>query len=279
MDAGYFEQLWRKEAETDPGRKGYCREGRSASWDSMVEKFDSDIPDERIDKIVNLLLEKKLLQKTSSVLDIGCGPGKFAIEFAKRSKSVSGLDISPKMLRKAEQNVAALGLDNIEFKEMDWEKADLMALKWRKKYSLVTAIMSPALNGRESLEKMMEASREYCFLSHYVERYDTISNELKEGISGRKVNDEYGNIALYCSMNILWLNKLFPEVVYFNADREITRPLEEAIRYYIGKLEQKSALTAVQKTEIMDFLRKKEKDGVIKEKISAKIACIYWKNN
>lgn len=33
--------------------------------------------------------------------------------------------------------------------------------------------MTPAINSRKSLEKMMEASKAYCFMSSYVNRHDT----------------------------------------------------------------------------------------------------------
>jgi hypothetical protein len=40
----------------------------------------------------------------------------------------------------------------------------------------------------------------------------------------------------------------------------------------------KADLTAAQKEKIMNFLRDKAEDGLIREKTKAKIACIYWKN-
>lgn len=39
----------------------------------------------------------------SQILDVGCGPGRHAIEFAKRGYRVTGLDHSPKMLKIAKE--------------------------------------------------------------------------------------------------------------------------------------------------------------------------------
>ncbi|MEA1961892.1 MAG: methyltransferase domain-containing protein [Bacillota bacterium] len=272
INIDYFEQLWEEAFKED--HKADSR----TSWDNRAEEFNRNDPDERIGKISALLLEKQMLQKGSTVLDIGCGPGKFVLAFAPRAKSVAGVDISPKMLQYATENAAALGLDNTEFRELDWRNADLAALNWRKKFSLVTGIMSPALSNPNSLEKMIEASNEYCLLCHFVERQDSIMDVLRKVILGWNTDDEFGNKALYCSLNILWLKKLFPEIVYFDTEREITRPLERAGKHYITKLEMNTTLTAAQKSDVLDFLKNTAENGMIRETITARIACIYWRN-
>lgn len=273
-NVAYFDRIWEEEED---GKGGLPKVSR-ASWDNRAEEFNRHDQDERRDKIIDLLLEKGMLQENSTVLDIGCGPGKFVLEFAARAKTVVGVDISPKMLQYAAENVSALSLTNTELKELDWEKADLSALHWQKKFSLVTGIMSPAFYTRRSLEKMLEASKEYCLICHFVKRNDSIGDALKKEVLGRNTVDEFGNKALYCSLNILWLYQLFPEVVYFHTDKEITRSLEEAGRHYISRLEMKRVLTEEQKKEVLSFLKNQAQNGVIRERTTAKIACIYWRN-
>ena len=39
-----------------------------------------------------------------SLIDIGCGPGVYSVEFAKRGANVLGVDLSRKMLDKARNN-------------------------------------------------------------------------------------------------------------------------------------------------------------------------------
>ncbi|SPF31895.1 Methyltransferase [Candidatus Desulfosporosinus infrequens] len=272
-DIEYFDQIWQKDKDYKEGHNGVS----PASWDKRAEGFNRNVSDERMDKIVELLLEKKMLQENSIVLDIGCGPGKFVREFAKRAQNVVGVDISSKMLHYAQENVVAQGLGNAEFRELDWEKADLSALNWKKKFSLVTGIMSPAFLNRQGLEKMLEASHEYGLICHFVERQDSISDELKKHVLGREKIDKYGNKGLYCSFNILWLYEIFPEIIYFNLDKETNQSIEEAYRNYTSRFEMKTDLTEAQKTEIMDYLKKKAENGVIKEKTKSKIACIYWR--
>ncbi|NLM20600.1 MAG: class I SAM-dependent methyltransferase [Peptococcaceae bacterium] len=276
MNMEYFEQLW---AQKEEEYESY-REGDSKSWDERVHEFTGDEPDERIDLITRFLIEKQILQETSMVLDIGCGPGKFALEFARTSRKgqVVGVDISPKMLEAAENNLLAAGLDNVQFKYLDWHKVDLQALGWINKFSLVTAIMSPAISNRKSLEKMTQASRGHCLLCHFLQR-DSIGEELKKRILGSQAGDKYGNKGLYCSFNLLWLANFYPQIFYLNTQRKVVRSLEETIRHYQKRLGRRVALTSAQKADIADFLKSKAQNNQVTEIIKAKIGCVYWRNN
>ncbi|AFV01782.1 methyltransferase [Dehalobacter sp. UNSWDHB] len=272
MGIDYFDQIWRTK-----DLKSSYKEGSADSWDNRVEEFTGIEPDDRIMKIIELLTVERMLREDSTVLDIGCGPGRFAAEFARKAKSVTGVDISTKMLRTARDYVAAQELQNVDFIEMDWLQDDLSARLWKQKFSLVTAIMSPGIGSRESLEKMIAASSRYCFLSHFIERHDPISDELKRRFLPPHKEDVYGNKGLYCCFNILWLKKLYPEITYIETARESVRTLDEANRHYITRLGMKTDLTDEQKADIRNYIQSKEKNGLIRETVTGKIACIYWR--
>lgn len=275
MNMDYFDRIWQGEEDA----KGMKHTEPRQAWDNRAEEFNSHGRDERRDRIIDLLLEKQMLDRNSTVLDIGCGPGKFVIEFAPTAHSVIGVDLSPKMLQYAAENAAARRLNNVKFRELNWHTADLAALNWQKKFSLVTGIMSPAISNRASLEKMIAAGNQYGLICHFVERHDSVGDRLKTEILGRDVNHEFGNTSLYCSFNVLWLYKLFPEVAYFDLEREVTRPVAEAYETSIAKFEMRGELTAAQKTEIRRYLHEMADDNdMVTEKVTSKIACIYWQN-
>ncbi len=60
---------------------------------------------------VEFLLDLLRLPPGSSVLDVGCGTGRHAVEFAKRGFSVTGLDLSSGMLGQAALKAAAAGVN------------------------------------------------------------------------------------------------------------------------------------------------------------------------
>lgn len=60
------------------------------------------------------------LKPTESVLDVGCGSGKQAIEFKQAGLKVTGFDISPRMIALAQKNVPpgkflVMDMENMEF--------------------------------------------------------------------------------------------------------------------------------------------------------------------
>ena len=60
-----------------------------------------------------------------TVLDIGCGPGRIACIMAERAKSVTALDMYPKMLEYCSANAAARGLLNVTPRLLNWHNAEL----------------------------------------------------------------------------------------------------------------------------------------------------------
>ncbi|MGH9464515.1 MAG: class I SAM-dependent DNA methyltransferase [Thermoanaerobaculia bacterium] len=61
---------------------------------------------------------REVLRRTAdpavrSVLDVGCGPGRYLVEFAGQGKQVVGLDISAEMLEVARARLAAAGREGV----------------------------------------------------------------------------------------------------------------------------------------------------------------------
>jgi ubiquinone/menaquinone biosynthesis C-methylase UbiE len=64
-------------------------------------------------------IEKEVgYDKKKTILDIGCGTGRHAIELAKRGYSITGIDLSESQLERARQKAAEAGVA-VEFKKGD----------------------------------------------------------------------------------------------------------------------------------------------------------------
>lgn len=70
--------------------------------------------------------------KPKRVLDLACGEGTFAVEIAKRGYQVTGVDLSPDMLRFAREKAKEAGVD-VKFIEQD-----MRDLQLDEKFDLVT---------------------------------------------------------------------------------------------------------------------------------------------
>jgi len=61
------------------------------------------------------LIEKLGINLNDVAMDFGCGPGFYTIELAKKAKNVVAVDLSPEMLKKAQNKAAKAGVKNIQF--------------------------------------------------------------------------------------------------------------------------------------------------------------------
>lgn len=73
----------------------------------------------------NKQLDATPLKPDDIVLDCGCGPGRVAIQAAKRVKKVICLDASEGMLEECQKNCAAAGVENVEFVLADWQLTEI----------------------------------------------------------------------------------------------------------------------------------------------------------
>ncbi|MFW6132032.1 MAG: class I SAM-dependent methyltransferase, partial [Candidatus Aminicenantaceae bacterium] len=67
---------------------------------------------------VNFIEEEIEYDKSKTILDIGCGTGRHAIELAKRGYKVTGIDLSESQLKKAQEKTKQANVD-IQFLKKD----------------------------------------------------------------------------------------------------------------------------------------------------------------
>ncbi len=250
-------------------------------WDARAKEFNEyrqQTSEEKVAKLLGFFNQYKISLENLDILDIGCGAGQFSLEFAKQAKSVTGLDISTQMIEYANHNAQTERITNVQFLELPWENIDLATLGWHKKFDLTVAIMTPAINSRQSLERMMEATKGYCFMSGYLERHEKVKQEIEQNVLHREPRKPDHGRSIYCSFNILWLYGIHPEISYHSMERENDRTVEEAFAYYCAQLEMKNALKDAEKDAIRVYLEKIAQNGRVKDIFKSKTAWLFWKN-
>lgn len=105
----------------------------------------------------NKQLDAMPLDEADIVLDCGCGPGRIAIQVAKRVKKVICLDSSEGMLNECRKNCADAGIENVEFILADWQTAKI----GETVPEVDVVIQSRGGGGATPLEKMQQAARKY----------------------------------------------------------------------------------------------------------------------
>jgi ubiquinone/menaquinone biosynthesis C-methylase UbiE len=84
--------------------------------------------------------------KEITILDIGCGTGRHAIELTKRGYKVTGVDLSDSQLQRAREKAEAAGL------EIDFRKMDARYLMFDQEFDLAIMICEGAFSLMETDE-------------------------------------------------------------------------------------------------------------------------------
>lgn len=87
-------------------------------FDAHAPHYDQNAFTQWTPTEVSFLIEKMELHQGMHLIDIGCGTGRHAVEFAKRGFRVTGVDLSSGMLEQARAKAAAAGVD-VEFVHAD----------------------------------------------------------------------------------------------------------------------------------------------------------------
>lgn len=226
-------------------------------WDSRAEGFMKHVgcsANTHDSFIFDFVKSKNMLPDEGRVLDIGCGVGRHAGDFAKMCKNYKGVDISPKMLEFAVERMANAGIDNTEFEKVDWKTID-------KKYDIVFSSMVPIINSVDDLKTYTEKSKGYCIISRFLEEKDEISDIL--GIPYANKMHNKPEVA-YAILNMLWALGYYPEFIVDESEKIVEDELEEVLKRY----DLKTLPNSVQHLA---------SEGTVKWKVRYKKAIIVWK--
>jgi ubiquinone/menaquinone biosynthesis C-methylase UbiE len=91
--------------------------------------------------------------KSTRILDIGCGTGRHAIELAKRGYRVTGIDLSDSLLARAGEKAAETGV------RVDFQKHDARKLPFADEFDLAIMICEGAFSLMETDEMNFEILR------------------------------------------------------------------------------------------------------------------------
>lgn len=278
-DLAYFDDLWTNKSE-QPGK------ATKEQWDkkagSWIKELESQTKrkgrlDERVAETVDYFLSKGILHADAAVIDVGCGPGQFAAEFAKYVKSVVATDISAEMLKYAALTAEKNGLANVEFIQCNFQQADLAGLGGGRKFDLVFASLTPAIDGMNGLEKIISLSKAYCFNSTFVYGSDNIEEMLAAGLYGRPAAPVWDGRWFYALFNLLWLMGYYPETTYHeqfkNNEVEVSRELAE---HYSRALGKKIPQALEESARIYDYLQGQARGGKMELRTKTVYGWILW---
>ncbi len=245
-------------------------------WNTMSAGFgERPIPSFAKDRFLQLLERKQMFNAGAGVLDVGCGAGRYAISIASRAKCVRGVDLSPQMIASANRRAADLGVENVQFEIADWHTFDVKKQGFEKKFDLVFAHMTPAIQSYDTFKKLSACSRGWCVLVKPVQRMETVYDEILN-IIGIDKKPHLGNNDVLNAFALLFLRGNYPVIEYNDKRSEIKQPLERAVDIYTSRTKSTYDLTSEQENKIKDYLSSIADHGLVSTVMDTKTATLYW---
>jgi 2-polyprenyl-3-methyl-5-hydroxy-6-metoxy-1,4-benzoquinol methylase len=107
-------------------------------FDGYAPKYMNEAFTKNTVKEIDFVVKELTLKPSNSILDIGCGTGRHAVELAKRGYKVTGVDISSGMLAEADKAAEEAGV------KVTWVHADATEFKSRNKFDAAICLCEGA---------------------------------------------------------------------------------------------------------------------------------------
>ncbi|WP_040676365.1 class I SAM-dependent methyltransferase [Paenibacillus sanguinis] len=169
FNAQVWENMWKE--ESDVKRASMKKHGidPTRSFDSKAQTFDkqsfSREGKERARRIMGWLEGQGVSFDNATVLDIGAASGVFSVPFAEQGARVTAIETSPPLIELLKQNTSDFAEGQMQIVPSPFEEIDVTAMGWVKSFDLVFVSMCPVIHDWDSVEKLIQCARKFCYLS------------------------------------------------------------------------------------------------------------------
>ncbi|NEW09047.1 class I SAM-dependent methyltransferase [Paenibacillus sp. SYP-B3998] len=207
-------------------------------WDSRAQSFAGNAlgnaGKRRTEHVIGWLDQLGVRFEDATVLDIGSGPGAFAVPFALRSAQVTAVEPSSSMIELLHQHAHSHGV-TIDAIEALLEDINVDHEGWNQAFDLVFASMIPAISSWQYLEKALKCARKYCFLSTFAgKREHNLIRELWPLLMGGE--QPAMRLDIVYMLNLLYARQYQFDFRVFEEKREDTMEPEQALAYIMQLL-------------------------------------------
>jgi SAM-dependent methyltransferase len=212
-----------------------------------------------------------VIDKSSTVLDIGCGMGGYTLPLAKRCATVAALDMDGASLAVLQAHAEQLGFDNVNCIKTMWERYEL-----NDKYSFVFSAMCPAICNYDELLKMESLAAEACGLVAVTRgSYDLHRKHLMGLLSVKPEGGMTTEAGWYYEM--LYLMGRQPDVKNWSLHYEYSLPIEDACRRNEAYFEIFGIAPERSRPVLRQYFEEKATDGLVYDESHLNKALITWR--
>ncbi|WP_286820252.1 class I SAM-dependent methyltransferase [Desulfobacter sp. UBA2225] len=264
----FWENQWLKTIERSKAEQPARSEARGPCdinrWDNMAKDFAQRTSGEKAsvkrDATLKQLVDKGILTPKTRVLDVGAGPGSWALPMAKLCAHVTALEPSGGMIDIMSKRIEQEKVDNISIVQKTWQETDLAEQVWKKAFDLVFASMTPGIDGPDAVMKLMAASTHYCYMSAFSgPGMNQQFAPLWEKFFDRPMPQKHTDI-IY-PFNLVYAMGYRPDITFSWWNKEIDWDRDHTIRHITRFFQSHMEITREAEQIIADYVETRCVDG------------------
>lgn len=277
----FWEEVWEKaRQESLSRRKRKSLKDTVNFWSQRAENFEKNVMGgkgrKRVKRVLNWLENQGVNFDGIKVLDIGAGPGAFALAFAERVKEVAAVEPAEGMVVFLKELIALNNINNIRVIQDTWEEVDLKEHDLKQQFDLVFASMSPGINNWETIHKALSCAKKYCFISNFAgKRQNDALSELWQELYGETIPVWSGNI-LYV-LNLLYARGFQMSFEVWDERGILENTPDEAVSVLKEELKIHGAERFPSDERIIEFVKKRAVGGIFRQEHLTRLGQILIK--
>ena len=272
MGLAYWEKAWENARARSPVAPGNTDgAGWLSYWDYVAEQYagPGEEEDPSDSEIIEYLRREGVFRPGDRVLDIGCGAGAYALQFAREARSVLGIDPSKYMLSKLMAAAGRLPEGSVSAQMTRWEDFDP-----GDRYDLVFTAFCPGVHNPETLWKMEACSgRSCCYIagdrSHF-----RLLDQLWAELFGEPGSCDVYDVAY--PLNLLYSAGRKPNLRFFRSESGWLAPSEQLVEEYTLYFDALAKTGPSKREAIKRFIEARTVDGCVEMCQSYIVCVLHW---
>lgn len=281
-DREFWVRLWLDARENSPTARRRHRNEREQveSWNrraaGYAQRTRGPGGEQRSKAVHELLRQENVLAPGVKVLDIGAGPGNFAVPMALAGAEVTALEPAVEMVRVMEKRIEAEKLNNVSIINRLWQEVALEEDWLKGGFDLVFASMTPGVSDPETLQKMLDVSRKYCYYSgHSGPRWEQAHRDLWQRFFNEDIGCPAGDI-LY-PFGLLYASGYRPKMSFVHIRRVEEHTVEKAVENLSQFFWSYLDVTPEVRQVIEDYVKERAENGIFRQEQKICHGMMLWR--
>ena len=236
-------------------------------WDDSAAHYDCARYASIVSNVIAKLHSEGLLSGT--VLDIGCGPGTFAIPFSRRANKIIALDSSRPMLERLKETCASEGITNINPVE-----ADCKSIPEDIRCDLAFSSLCPPMNNPQSILSMEKHGKVCAYLSSANTGTSIeieIWSELGEDYSYMGYHTEYPR-------HFLQSQRRKPELIFYSQEYRIDEDETAVTSRHLASMARFRPITDEIRNAVMSVVSRHSENGRVRINGKTIMGLLIWQS-